>query len=187
MALLPQFLEELRRRVSIFDVVGRRVRLNRRGLQATGLCPFHNEKSPSFHVYEGPDEPHYHCFGCGAHGDAIQFLMTYQKLSFHEAIETLAQRFGVPLEVVEGGEEYKGPSKALMRDALTLASRFFHFYLLHTDEGHLDQPGIGVDTDLVGAARDQARSSQPCIPAQFLGSPADSQETDSRRASVFRL
>ncbi|MBK8160873.1 MAG: hypothetical protein IPK59_19625 [Rhodospirillaceae bacterium] len=57
MALLPQFLEELRRRVSIFDVVGRRVRLNRRGLQATGLCPFHNEKSPSFHVYEGPDEP----------------------------------------------------------------------------------------------------------------------------------
>ena len=74
MAFSPAFLEELRRRLSIFDLVGRKVRLTRRGKQATGLCPFHNEKSPSFHVYDD-DEPHYHCFGCGAHGDAITFVM----------------------------------------------------------------------------------------------------------------
>jgi DNA primase len=94
LAFSPAFLDELRRRLSIFDLVGRKVRLNRRGNQATGLCPFHNEKSPSFHVYEG-DEPHYHCFGCGAHGDAITFVMQTEGLEFRDAVERLAGDAGL--------------------------------------------------------------------------------------------
>ncbi len=143
-------LDTLRQKIDLVEVLSSHLELKRAGAAYKGLCPFHDEKTPSFMIQKG--DTHYHCFGCGAHGDAIQFLMTYQKLSFHEAIETLAQRFGVPLEVVEGGEEYKGPSKALMRDALTLASRFFHFYLLHTDEGHLALQYLyerGIDLDFI--------------------------------------
>lgn len=129
MALLPQFLEELRRRVSITDVVGRRVRLNRRGLQATGLCPFHNEKSPSFHVYEGPDEPHYHCFGCGAHGDVITFVMETEGMQFRDAVEKLAGEAG--LEIPRDNPEAR--ARAEWQDTLAgvmeLSAKFFEAQL----------------------------------------------------------
>lgn len=141
-------LDSLRQKIDLVEVLSSHIELKRAGAAYKGLCPFHDEKTPSFMIQKG--DTHYHCFGCGAHGDAIHFLMTYQKLSFHEAIESLAQRFNVHLEVVEGGEEYKGPSKALMRDALDFASRFFHFMLLNTDEGHealkyLYERGIDLD------------------------------------------
>ncbi len=138
MALLPQFLEELRRRVSITDIVGRRVRLNRRGLQATGLCPFHNEKSPSFHVYEGPDEPHYHCFGCGAHGDVITFVMETEGMQFRDAVEKLAAEAG--LEVPRDNPEAR--ARAERQDTLAgvmeLAAKFFESQL----GGSSGRPGL---------------------------------------------
>lgn len=129
MALLPQFLEELRRRVSITDVVGRRVRLNRRGLQATGLCPFHNEKSPSFHVYEGPDEPHYHCFGCGAHGDVITFVMETEGLQFRDAVEKLAGEAGleIPRDSPEARE--RAERQDTLAGVMELSARFFEAQL----------------------------------------------------------
>lgn len=127
-------LEKLRQRVDIVEVLSSHIELKKTGAAYKALCPFHDEKSPSFTVQKG--DTHYHCFGCGAHGDAIQFLMTHQKLSFHESVETLAQKFSIPLEVVEGGEEYKGPSKSMLKEALELASQFYHFYLMHTAEGH---------------------------------------------------
>ena len=71
MALPPPFLDELRARTPLAAVIGRRVRLARSGRQWKGCCPFHGEKTPSFYVYDD----HYHCFGCGAHGDAIGFVM----------------------------------------------------------------------------------------------------------------
>ena len=91
MALPPAFLDELRARTPLAAVIGRRVRLGRAGRQWKGCCPFHGEKSPSFHVYED----HYHCFGCGEHGDAIAFVMRSQGASFTEAVEQLAAEAGL--------------------------------------------------------------------------------------------
>ena len=125
-------LESLRQRVDLVEVLSSYVDLKRTGTSYKGLCPFHDEKTPSLIVQKG--DTHYHCFGCGAHGDAIQFLMTQQKMTFGEAVESLAQRFHVHLEVVEGAEK-KGPNKALLKAALHEAAEFYHFSLLHSIEG----------------------------------------------------
>lgn len=130
----PESLETLRRRVDLVDVISSQIDVKRAGAAYKALCPFHDEKTPSFVMQKG--DAHYHCFGCGAHGDAIQFLVDYSKMSFQEAVETLAQRFGVILEVVERDREQKGPGKTQLKAALLEASRFFRFMLLHTSEGH---------------------------------------------------
>lgn len=126
-------LETLRQRVDLVEVLSSYVDLKRTGASYKGLCPFHDEKSPSFIVQKG--DTHYHCFGCGAHGDAIQFLMTHQKMSFSDSVESLAQRFHVHLEKTEE-QEAKGPNKTLLKQALEFACQFYHFCLLHTVEGH---------------------------------------------------
>src|SRR3954470_24876202 len=91
MALPPAFLEELRARTPLPGLIGRKTRLVRNGRQWKGCCPFHNEKTPSFYVYDD----HFHCFGCGAHGDAITFLMRAEGASFPEAVERLAGEAGL--------------------------------------------------------------------------------------------
>ena len=91
MALPPNFLDELRARTPLAPLIGRRVRLARNGRQWKGCCPFHNEKTPSFYVYDD----HYHCFGCGQHGDAIGFTMQTEGLAFREAVERLAGEAGL--------------------------------------------------------------------------------------------
>lgn len=103
MALPAGFLDELRVRTPLAAVVGRRVRLARSGRQWKGCCPFHGEKTPSFYVYE---DGHYHCFGCGAHGDAIGFVMQSEGASFIEAVERLAGEAGlsVPKPTPEAAE-----------------------------------------------------------------------------------
>ncbi len=100
--LIPEnFIEDLLARVDIVDVVERRVPLKKSGHEWTACCPFHNERTPSFTV--SPQKQFYHCFGCGAHGSAISFLMEYEHLEFPDAIEELAQ--GVGLSVPrEGGD-----------------------------------------------------------------------------------
>ncbi|HEX3989678.1 MAG TPA: DNA primase, partial [Acetobacteraceae bacterium] len=105
MALPPQFLDELRARTPLAAVIGRRVRLARSGRQWKGCCPFHGEKTPSFYVYDD----HYHCFGCGKHGDAITFVMDSQGASFPEAVEQLAAEAGmqVPKPSPEAAEAEK--------------------------------------------------------------------------------
>jgi DNA primase len=105
MALPPGFLEELRARTPLATVVGRRVRLARSGRQWKGNCPFHGEKTPSFYVYDD----HYHCFGCGEHGDAIGFVMKCQSVGFMEAVEQLAGEAGmdVPKPTPEAAEAEK--------------------------------------------------------------------------------
>ncbi|MEJ0019437.1 MAG: DNA primase [Acetobacteraceae bacterium] len=92
MALPAGFLDELRVRTPLAAVIGRRVRLARSGRQWKGCCPFHGEKTPSFYVYE---DGHYHCFGCGAHGDAIGFVMQSEGAGFMEAVERLAAEAGL--------------------------------------------------------------------------------------------
>ncbi len=91
MALPPAFLEELRARTPLTALIGRRVKLSKSGRNWKGCCPFHNEKSPSFHVYDD----HFHCFGCGVHGDAISFVMQSEGASFPEAVERLAGEAGL--------------------------------------------------------------------------------------------
>lgn len=93
MAIPESFLDELRARLPLASVVGRRVQLRRVGRDLKGLCPFHAEKTPSFHVRE--DKGFYHCFGCGAHGDAIRFVMNTENLGFLDAVEKLAAEAGM--------------------------------------------------------------------------------------------
>lgn len=97
MAFSPQFLDELRNRTVLVDVVSKRVRLTHKGREHQGLCPFHKEKTPSFTVNE--DKGFYHCFGCGAHGSAIDFVMNTDGLSFPEAVERLAGEVGLDVPV----------------------------------------------------------------------------------------
>jgi len=137
MAFPPSFLEELRQRVSIIDVIGRKVRLIRRGPEASGLCPFHNEKSPSFTVSE--DKGFYHCFGCGAHGDVIGFVMNSEGLDFRNAVEKLSAEAGltVPQDSQESRE--RAERQATLGGVMELAAKFF--------EGQLTASGgrIGLD------------------------------------------
>lgn len=135
---MPSFsrasLELLRSRVDLIEVLSPYIKLQKSGASYKALCPFHEEKSPSLVIQRG--DSHYHCFGCGAHGDAIQFLMTHLRMSFLEAVETLAEKFHVHLEEEQRSDGVAaGPSKTLLKDALEKACRFYQFCLLHTVEG----------------------------------------------------
>lgn len=140
-------LEKLREKIDLVEVISGHLDLKKAGVAYKALCPFHEEKTPSFTLQKG--DTHYHCFGCGAHGDAITFLMTHLRLSFGEAVESLSEKFQVPLQLVDKKEE-KGVDKSILREALEIASDFYHFYLLHTEEGreplnYLCNRGISLD------------------------------------------
>jgi DNA primase len=123
MPLPPSFFDELRARISVSEVVGKRVKLARAGREYKGLCPFHKEKSPSFYVND--DKQFYHCFGCGAHGNVITFLMQHDKLSFIEAIEQLAGQAGmvVPKPDPQAAREYE--KQKSLGQLLERASRWY--------------------------------------------------------------
>jgi DNA primase len=143
-------LELLRSRIDLIEVLSPYVKLQRSGAAYKALCPFHDEKSPSLIIQRG--DSHYHCFGCGAHGDAIQFLMTHLRMSFAEAVESLADRFHVQLEEVQDDQRSKGPSKSALKDVLERACRFYHFVLLHTLEGHIALEYLyqrGIDLEFI--------------------------------------
>jgi DNA primase len=123
MAFPPGFLDELRSRVSLADLVGKRVKLVRRGREYGGLCPFHNEKTPSFYVVE--DKGFFHCFGCGAHGDAIGFVMRSESLDFIEAIERLAGIAGVAVPQQTPQEREKAQRQKTLLEALAAAAKFY--------------------------------------------------------------
>jgi DNA primase len=125
-------LNQLKSRIDLVEVVGQHIELKKAGASYKALCPFHDEKTPSFVIARG--DSHYHCFGCGAHGDAIQFLMEHQKFGFVDAIQSLAERFGVRLE----REEEQGTrtlSRARQKEVLEKAGAFYETILLKTEEG----------------------------------------------------
>ncbi|MGB8379402.1 MAG: CHC2 zinc finger domain-containing protein, partial [Rhodanobacteraceae bacterium] len=97
------FIDDLLARVDIVDVVQERVPLKKSGRDFSARCPFHDERSPSFTV--SPTKQFYHCFGCGAHGSAIKFLMEYDRLEFPDAVEELAARVGVKVPHEGGGRQ----------------------------------------------------------------------------------
>ena len=124
--MIPRaFIDELLSRVDIVDVVGKSVTLKKSGSNLQGLCPFHQEKSPSFSVSE--TKQFYHCFGCGAHGSAISFLMEYAGLTFTDAIEELAQGVGltVPNEAVAINSPLNQQLSSRLFEAMEKATTFF--------------------------------------------------------------
>ncbi|MGI4848193.1 MAG: DNA primase [Janthinobacterium lividum] len=115
--MIPQsFIQDLLNRVDIVDVVGRYVQLKKGGANFMGLCPFHNEKSPSFTV--SPTKQFYHCFGCGAHGTSIGFLIEYSGLGFVEAVKDLAQNVGM---VVPENDDKLPPAQRAEQQARSMA------------------------------------------------------------------
>ncbi|MDO8306487.1 DNA primase [Herminiimonas sp.] len=135
--MIPQsFIQDLLKRVDIVDVVGRYVPLKKGGANFMGLCPFHNEKSPSFTV--SPTKQFYHCFGCGAHGTAIGFLIEYSGMGFVEAVKDLAQNVGMVVPETEDRllpaqrAEHQAKSLALS-EAMTRACDFYRQQLRHAD------------------------------------------------------
>ena len=126
MALIPQsFISDLLNRVDIVDVVGTHVKLKKAGANYQGLCPFHQEKSPSFSV--SPTKQFYHCFGCGAHGSAIGFMMEYSGLSYVDAIEDLARSAGlvVPREERSVRDVIKQKQAIALGEVMNMASDWY--------------------------------------------------------------
>src|SRR5271170_7882552 len=123
MAFPPGFLDELRNRISLSEFIGRRTKLTRRGREFAGLCPFHHEKTPSFYVVD--DKNFFHCFGCGAHGDAIGFVMRNENLDFIEAVERLAGEAGlaVPQQTPQEREHFQRQKTLL--ETLAAAAEFY--------------------------------------------------------------
>ena len=137
---IPQsFIDELLARTDIVELIDSRVRLKKAGKNYQACCPFHNEKSPSFSV--SPEKQFYHCFGCGAHGNAIGFLMEYDGLNFPDAIDDLAGQLGLSVPREESGSYGSSqPVPIISADQYQLmeqASRFF--------QGQLRQSSAAID------------------------------------------
>jgi len=135
------FLDDLVVRSDIVEVIGARVPLKKAGREFKACCPFHNEKSPSFWV--SPDKQFYHCFGCGAHGTVIGFLMQYEKMEFLEAVADLAQRAG--LELPREAQAPRDPGTADLHDVMSLAARFFEQNLADDARARAYVAARGID------------------------------------------
>ncbi|WP_106639262.1 DNA primase [Allosphingosinicella vermicomposti] len=122
MSLSPQFLDELRGRTLISSVIGKQVKLTRAGREWKACCPFHKEKTPSFTVND--EKGFYHCFGCGAHGDAIRFLTDAQGLPFMDAVKELADKAGLEVPAADPRAREKADKAAGLYDVMTAASRW---------------------------------------------------------------
>jgi hypothetical protein len=117
---IPQsFIQELVARADVVDIVGRYVQLKKGGANFMGLCPFHAEKSPSFTV--SPTKQFYHCFGCGKHGDAINFLMEQTGMSFIEAVRDLAQHYGLQVPEDEASPQDRARAAEQRQKQATLS------------------------------------------------------------------
>lgn len=127
MALSDSFLQELKMKTDIEDVISTYVTLKRRGATLVGLCPFHNEKTPSFTVY--PATQSFYCFGCGAGGDAITFLKKTENLDYLDAVKTLAQRAGLQMPQ-EGFDDSLSKRRRRILEMNREAARFYHSVLL---------------------------------------------------------
>ncbi|MCQ6266258.1 DNA primase [Fictibacillus sp. WQ 8-8] len=130
-----ELIEKVRTSQDIVELVSDYVTLKKQGRNYFGLCPFHGEKSPSFSV--SPDKQIYHCFGCGAGGNAFSFLMNIEGFSFLESVKHIAQRTGIDLPQLErqSGNSKSSDNRAVMGEAHELLAKLFHHYLLNTEQG----------------------------------------------------
>lgn len=133
--ITPATIQQIQQRIDVLDVVGEFVKLKKRGVNYLGLCPFHNEKTPSFTV--SPGKEIYKCFGCGKSGNAISFIMEHEKYSYVDALKWLANRYGVEVEETYVNDEQR--QQILVADSLYIinqfAQQFFTRQLFETEEG----------------------------------------------------
>ena len=141
-------IEEIRARADIVEIIGAHVKLRKAGRNWVGLCPFHNEKTPSFSV--NAERGFFHCFGCGVGGTVYQFLTRVEGLTFPEAVRSLAQKYGIALPETEEQGPARGEREAMLR-ANELAAQFFEHVLWKTPDGkvardYLASRGLTVET-----------------------------------------
>ena len=148
MAFTPDFIDEVRSRVSLSSLIGKRVKLIKKGRRYSGLCPFHNEKTPSFSVND--DEGYYHCFGCGAGGDAITYMRETEGLDFTEAVKRLAEIAGVAIPDQRPADPVKVKRRQNVLDALSEATLFYKAQMHSPAAGpartYLDERGLSEQT-----------------------------------------
>jgi DNA primase len=146
MSIPPRFLDEIRNRLVLSDVIGKTVRVIRAGREFKACCPFHNEKSPSFTIND--DKQFYHCFGCGAHGDVIGFVMQHNSLSFMEAVEQLAGEAGLQVPKADPLVIEKSRKEKDLHMLMDTAARWLQDQLdqpAHQDVlGYLNDRGLGL-------------------------------------------
>ena len=136
----------------IVSIIGEYTKLERRGSDWWGCCPFHNEKTASFHVE--PDKKFYYCFGCHVGGDVIKFIMEQEKVSYSDAIATLAKRTGIEIKYTNGTPEKENPQLKIIEQYTELYERtasMFHYFLIETPQGksaleYITSRGISLDT-----------------------------------------
>lgn len=149
----PRFMQELRDRLSLSEIIGRRVKLTRAGREYKACCPFHHEKSPSFYVND--DKQFYHCFGCGAHGDVIGFSMQHDNMSFIDAIEALAAQAGMEVPKATPQEIERSRQEKDLHALMDDVARWFEKNLY--DPAHAEAIGYlrdrGMAADLIHAFR----------------------------------
>ncbi|MGN6281011.1 DNA primase [Frateuria sp.] len=141
------FIDELLARVDIVDVIERRVPLKKAGREWTACCPFHNERTPSFYV--SPAKQFFHCFGCGAHGSAVKFLMDYERLEFPDAVEELAQAVGLTVPREGGREAAPREDKTDLYALLDSTARWYEGELPKNAEAQAYCRKRGLDADTI--------------------------------------
>lgn len=129
MSISPRFLDELRSRLTLSEVIGRRITVTRAGRESKACCPFHHEKSPSFTIND--DKQFYHCFGCGAHGDVVNFVMQYDNLAFMDAVEMLAAEAGLSVPKPSAQDAKKAKEEKDLYALMEEATRYFEQMLYH--------------------------------------------------------
>jgi len=147
-ALTPQWLDELRARVTLSALIGRTVKVTKAGREFKACCPFHNEKSPSFTIND--EKGFYHCFGCSAHGDAIRWMTDQRGLSFMDAIKELAAEAGMEVPAPDPKAAQRAEKANSLYDVMTAAQDWFVKQLLGVEgsaaRGYLKQRGFTVQT-----------------------------------------
>jgi len=150
--LIPDsFIDELLARVDIVDVIERRVPLKKAGREWTACCPFHDERTPSFYV--SPAKQFFHCFGCGAHGSAIKFLMDYERLEFPDAVEELAQSVGLTVPREGGRDERPREDKTDLYALLDASAAWYQEQLPKSAEAQAYCKKRGLDADTIARFR----------------------------------
>lgn len=160
--ITDELKEEIRSRNRLEDVVGTYVTLKRSGKSLTGLCPFHNERTPSFSV--SPDKQLYYCFGCGASGDVFDFVMEYERLDFMEAAKRLAERAGIVLDTGDesSSERKRRQERETLYEVNGIAAKYFRYRLLKSRlaaaaRNYLSSRGVSSESSerfLLGYAMD---------------------------------
>ncbi|MEZ4465811.1 MAG: CHC2 zinc finger domain-containing protein [bacterium] len=179
-----QTIAEILERVDLVKLIGRQVKLRKSGANFMGLCPFHNEKSPSFSV--SPVRRTYHCFGCGVHGDAVRFLMEQQGRSFPEAVRELAAEVGVmiPEERPEPpGRRAERERQRTEAERLYAAQDAVTRYFTDT----LFSPRASPPSATSPAAASRRRRPPPSGSATPTATPPGSSASSTRRSWIWRI